>query len=667
MKAKNLSFKMSAGVVLILLLTAVLVWLIVLFKVAPKVKNESQTLIEVKADSIVENLNITLSQIKGIATSMAHLAETLPKDVNLYKNSFEPLINNKKDASIAGGGVWPEPNAFEAGVEKYSFFWARNSSNSLDFSDGYNAADASAYQNESWYKSVANKTQNHCTWSEAYEDPVSGVKMVTCSVPYNEGGNFKGVVTIDFALNGIEAFLSKQGSISGDSNSKIGYVFLLDSLNNVLYFPKKLNTKSGEMYSFDSLAKDFAYLSPLKNSMSSLGDKIINTDISDDQVLGTSSTISLMKIPNTGWTLALATPTKNITGLADNITYNILGFILPVLGVMLLLVYFAGKMILNQIVETKNQIVDFRNGNTQSLVIKNDDEIGQLRKAVNDYSQYLKEMLSSIKENADKLAKEANLLANMSGDFVKTNKNQLDETTKMQKVADELLEYSQMIVNHTSTTVQTVSDSLNVVKSGQSKMQQNSKNIQDLSVQMQESASIISQLDSDSQKVGEVLEVILGISEQTTLLALNAAIEAARAGEHGRGFAVVASEVRTLAEKSQNSANEISVILNTLKEGSKRAVDSMSEGQNSTEEVVVDSQETANSLQTTLDGFNQISVQAKEIEDEAKEQNQLIDKIHAFAKNFQEAVTQRNEASKELEVLSTRMQKLSSELIQYCK
>lgn len=667
MKAKSISFRMSVGMILILLITGILVFSIVLFRVQPKIKNESANLIETKAYSIVENLNITLSKIEGITTSMAHLAETLPKEVNLYKSSFEPLINNKKDELIAGGGVWPEPNAFESGVEKFSFFWARNSSNSLDFSDGYNAADASAYQKEGWYQSVANKTQNVCTWSEAYEDPVSGVKMVTCSVPYNESGSFKGVVTIDFALNGIENFLSKQGSVSGDKDSKIGYVFLLDNLNNVLYFPKKLDTKSGEMYSFDSLARDFSYLSSIKSGMQNLSDKIVNTEVSNDQILGTSSTISLIKIPNTGWTLALATPNKNITGLADNITYNILGFILPVLGIMLFFIYFAGKIIINQIIETKNQIIDFKNGNTQSLVIKNDDEIGDLRKAVNEYSEYLKEMLYSINENADKLAKEANLLASMSRDFVSSNKHQLIETDKMQKVADELLEYSKMIVSHTSQTVKTVSGSLDVVKNGQNKMQQNSKNIQDLSVQMQESAEIISQLDSDSQKVGEVLEVILGISEQTTLLALNAAIEAARAGEHGRGFAVVASEVRTLAEKSQNSANEISVILNTLKEGSKRAVDAMKEGQNSTEEVVVDSQETANSLQTTLDGFNQISVQAKEIEDETKEQNQLIDKIHAFAKTFQEAVTNRNEASKELEELSTRMQKLSSELIKYSK
>jgi methyl-accepting chemotaxis protein len=90
----------------------------------------------------------------------------------------------------------------------------------------------------------------------------------------------------------------------------------------------------------------------------------------------------------------------------------------------------------------------------------------------------------------------------------------------------------------------------------------------------------MTQLEEDSNKIGQIIEVIDEIAEQTNLLALNAATEAARAGEQGRGFAVVADEVRKLAERSGEATKQITAIIKGMQENTLKSVSAVSDGVN---------------------------------------------------------------------------------------
>lgn len=164
-----------------------------------------------------------LALAEGLAAALANAGERLPRDAALWRDLLPHLIDMEQRASlIAGGGLWPEPNEFTAGVERRSFFWGRDASGNLRFYDDYNAADGPGYHQEEWYVPARHQREGRCYWSRSYHDPYTGEPMVTCTVPMRSEGRFTGVSTIDLRLSGLQSFLAERGT------ALHGYAFAID-------------------------------------------------------------------------------------------------------------------------------------------------------------------------------------------------------------------------------------------------------------------------------------------------------------------------------------------------------------------------------------------------------------------------------------------------------
>ena len=657
MAALKIRQKISLGLIAIFVLAMVVVYAVVEGKVKSDLIAERQGQIDVNQQSLVELLEATLNQVQLMTSSIALAATQLPEDVEMYKQVLPPLIDNHGDSSIAGGGIWPEPNAFTPGVERRSFFWARSGSG-LELLEDYNDPNGTGYHNEGWYTVGRNAAIDQCAWSEAYTDPVSKVPMVTCTIPIKEKGRFSGVATVDMMLDGITDILEQYGA------ENQGYVFALDAQGQMLSFPKAAATIVNEddsIVTADELAQQLSWLAPALLAAKQSGTGVI--ELKHDDILGQSAFVDLIQEPNTGWTIGLVVPKGVMTEVANSMSL----FLMLALGALLIIVSIVAwlffQSLLARIAQTTEQIQGLVSGNVdQELTILKQDEIGELRTSVNAYGAKLKSLLTSIHQESAKLVDDAGKLKLFSNEFLSKANSLSDENHMLAAATEEFGATSADVAMYSNETKETVERIHQDVRTSGREMEGVIETMRSLAQTMNKAEQNILKLDEDSRKAHGMLSVIRDIAEQTNLLALNAAIEAARAGETGRGFAVVADEVRNLAAKSESSAVEIEQVLNRLQEASKESVDSMSTGQAETDKAVNNAEATASHLQDVVSAFSQITDQATQISVAANEQQKVSNDLTEFVSRLQALTSSNADDSSRLSSMSEEIDAIARRL-----
>src|SRR5690606_29760618 len=203
------------------------------------------------------------------------------------------------------------------------------------------------------------------------------------------------------------------------------------------------------------------------------------------------------------------------------------------------------------------------------------DELGTLQQGIQDMGGTLRELIAGIRDSANQIASSAEELSVVTDQTSQGVGKQKVETDQVATAMHEMSATVQDVARNAELAARAANEADNQARDGDRVVNEVVAQIERLAGEVNRSTEAMAQLEHESNKIGSVMDVIKAVAEQTNLLALNAAIEAARAGEAGRGFAVVADEVRTLAQRTQQSTEEIEELVAGLQNGTQRVASSL--------------------------------------------------------------------------------------------
>ena len=265
---------------------------------------------------------------------------------------------------------------------------------------------------------------------------------------------------------------------------------------------------------------------------------------------------------------------------------------------------------------------------TKDIVSTSTDEVGRMLSALSVMRNKLHIMISEMIDSSTQLAASSEELAAVSEQTNQNIHNQQSEVEQAATAINEMTATIQEVASNAARTSESVASANKSTAEGQRVVQQTITSIGDLATDIENASRVIQQLESHSEEIGGVLDVIKNIAEQTNLLALNAAIEAARAGEQGRGFAVVADEVRTLASRTQESTAEIESMIDKLQSGARESVTVMGSSREKAAKSVEQANAAGNALQTITQSVSLISDMNTQIATAAEEQSSVAEEIN---------------------------------------
>ncbi len=299
---------------------------------------------------------------------------------------------------------------------------------------------------------------------------------------------------------------------------------------------------------------------------------------------------------------------------------------------------------------------------THDLVSQRRDELGQLQRAIQSMTVGLRELIGGISDGVTQIASAAEELSAVTEQTSAGVNSQKVETDQVATAMNEMAATVQEVARNAEEASEAAVAADQQAREGDKVVNEAIAQIERLATEVGHSTEAMGHLQRESDKIGSVLDVIKSVAQQTNLLALNAAIEAARAGEAGRGFAVVADEVRSLAQRTQKSTEEIEELIVGLQSGTQQVASIMDNSRALTDSSVELTRRAGGSLDNITRTVSAIQAMNQQIAAAAEQQSAVAEEINRSVLNVRDVSEQTAAASEETASSSVELARLGTHL-----
>jgi len=569
------------------------------------------------ATHMIENQQVDVS--REIASLIDLWADAKKNAISAETRRLESkgaAFNDDPEANTVDYALVADANAFDLvyfGGDIDGKFWP---SKPVQLPDDYDP------RGRPWYQLA--RDNRGVQFTEPYIDMITGGLVVSIVQQVNADGGFSGVLGSDIPLKSI---IEKVMNIGAGT---AGRPFVTDNNGKILIHD------NSELVLKKNITDIDPSLSGVMSEISSEDNGVIECTVDGKDML-----LAFTKIPSLKWVSYMIVDKDTVFAPVRKQAYSLIFIsLIPVIIGIVLFYLLVNRQLkpIDNLIDRLRHIAEGEADLTKTLDQSRNDELGEVAKLFNKFIGRMKNIVESVAQLANDMTGNISELSTTVGKISGGMHSQTDETNSLATAVEEMNQTIGQIAESANETSVQANATITSAQGSKTSVMDTVNKMQQIAENVRESSEVISRLGASSAQIGDIINVINDIADQTNLLALNAAIEAARAGEAGRGFAVVADEVRKLAERTQSATKEISDMITMLQNESKSAVIKVESGVGQVEEGTKSADSAGKSIvlimeqtSVTTDMINQIASAAEEQAATTTEIARNVEKINRIA------------------------------------